>query len=170
MKNCVVVAIALYLTASAAYAQVPMIVPPAAKPNVGVLPPVEFDKPYTGKLKVIRGDAFLMSKLCPKTSYPVTLACAYTSPDQSQCIIIIATDDIIHASGWSVEIVFRHERGHCESWDHTHRGARPVTPETLENKNTVQSERPIAQTPERRICHYGTQIVDCSPEPTYKAK
>jgi len=79
--------IALALLATTAQAQTvvpytippavkPYMLPPAALPNRGALPPVEYDKPFTGKLKVIRGDRFLMDRLCPKTSYTPTLACS----------------------------------------------------------------------------------------------
>jgi hypothetical protein len=131
-------AIALTLVAGTAQAQQadrasPML-PPAAKPHVGVLPPVEFDRPYTGKLKMIRGDAFLMSKLCPKTPFPITLGCAYSSPDKSECVVIMAEDGIIYDAGWTRELVWRHERAHCLNWGNDHKGARPVTPELLSQR------------------------------------
>lgn len=126
-------ALALALIATPAYSQATML-PPAAKPNVGVLPPVEYDVPFTGKLKVIRGDAFLMQRLCPKTALPITLGCSYAAADKSECIVIMAEDGIIYDAGWTPQLVWRHERGHCGGWGADHKGSRPATPENLANK------------------------------------
>src|SRR5262245_10996996 len=126
-------AIALILTASAAQAQTPRPypLPPRATPDRGALPPVEYDKPYKGKLTMVRGDRFLMDKLCPKSSFTPTLGCAYSSVDLSECVVIMAIDGLIYDAGWSPEVVWRHERGHCLGWPVDHPGARPVTAETI---------------------------------------
>jgi len=105
------------------------ILPSAARPNLGVLPPAEYDKPYTGKLKTIRGDAFVMKVLCPKTSQPITLGCSWMG--NGECVVVVADDGLIYDSGWSPMVIWRHERGHCIGWPVDHRGARPVTSETL---------------------------------------
>jgi hypothetical protein len=122
--------IVLMLLASTAHAQPARMLPPAARPNVGVLPPLEYDRPYTGKLQIVRGDAFLMGKLCPKVpGQIVTLGCAYAGRDT--CVIVMADDNIVADAGWSVEIVLCHEVGHCQFWPADHFGARPATPETM---------------------------------------
>ena len=109
----------------------PYPLPPNATPNRDALPPVEDDKPFMGKLKTIRGDAYLMRTLCPKTSYDPTLACSYAKHDGTECIVILADDGIIYDAGWTPQIIWRHERGHCNGWPGNHPNSRPVTPETM---------------------------------------
>ena len=108
-------------------------IPPAAKPYVGVLPPERFDGPYAGKLTVIGNlDAFAMGRLCPRVpGQPVTLGCSYRGAVENECLVLIAEDSIIVAAGWSFEIVFRHEHGHCVGGWSDHAGARPATPGTM---------------------------------------
>jgi hypothetical protein len=125
--------------------------PPAAKPNVGVLGPVEYDVPFPGKLKVIRGNKFLMTRLCPKTVMPITLGCSYTDPNKEECVVIMAEDDIILAAGWTPEITLRHEESHCNGWDHTHKGARPVTLENLANRPASLTKNAAMEGRARRL-------------------
>jgi hypothetical protein len=40
----------------------------------------------------------------------------------SERTIVLATDEIIKAAGWTSEIVRRHEFGHCNGWPADHRG------------------------------------------------
>src|SRR5262245_65568816 len=68
----------------------------------GILPPVEYDRPYKGVLLEIRGDKEKMGKLCPKTAFPITLGCAYVHA--TDCTIVIADDDIIAAQGWTYDL------------------------------------------------------------------
>jgi len=56
-----------------------------------------------------------ISYMCPKSAFPITLGCAYRKPEKGkygECWIIMATDDIINAAGWTKEIVKRHEVAH----------------------------------------------------------
>jgi hypothetical protein len=107
-----------------------------------VLPPVEFDKPFPGKYNEVRVGASLMQALCPKTTFPVTLGCAIhntrRAPDESvvmpatECVVVIASDEVLKLYGWSVEIVRRHENGHCNGWPGSHVGARiPGYPQAM---------------------------------------
>ena len=95
--------------------------------TLAVLPPLEYDHPYEGRLTVTGGDKDLMGQLCPKTAFPVTLGCARRYNDS--CSIVIATDEIIKAVGWTTEIVLRDEIGHCNGWPPSHVDARIVDPE-----------------------------------------
>jgi len=116
MKYALVIALAVTASAAQAQVQAPNPLPPAASPNRGALPLVEYDKPFMGKLTMIRGDRFVMDRLCPKSSYTPTLGCSYPSVDLSECIVIMAHDGFIYDAGWSPQIVWRHERGHCNNW------------------------------------------------------
>src|SRR5205085_10400186 len=91
-----------------------------------ILPPPEYDKPFTGKLTEIRVPPETMRAICPKTIFPLTLACAYPTRDQSECLIIMLSDEMLKAAGWAPEIVRRHEVGHCNGFPADHRGARPL--------------------------------------------
>ena len=77
-------------------------------------PPQQYDRPYEGKLIVTRGNEYDMTSLCPKTSLPITLGCAFLR--QAKCEIVIADDDILKDAGWTFEIVKRHEEAHCGGW------------------------------------------------------
>ena len=104
-------------------------VKPAPMPGgkILVLPPVEYDKAFTGKLQEIRVPPETMRTICPKTNMPLTLGCAYPTRDQSECLIIMVADEIIRAAGWTAEIVRRHEIGHCNGFPADHRGMRPLS-------------------------------------------
>jgi hypothetical protein len=99
--------------------------PSAQRKVYAVLPPAEYDKPFGGKLTEIRVGPGIMRAMCPKTQYDPTLACAYTTSDRSECVVIMVSDDLIRARGWTPEIVRRHEVGHCNGFPADHRGARP---------------------------------------------
>lgn len=89
--------------------------------NVRILPPVEYDKPYTGKLTIERAatpeDVRRMCNL-DKTA----LACAIRS--EGSCRIVIVPDDLIKISGYTTEVVMRHEVSHCVGWPKDHRNSR----------------------------------------------
>ena len=104
----------------------PVPLPRQDTPGWAVLPPPEYDKPFTGKLTEIRVPPETMRAICPKTIFPLTLACAYPTRDQSECLIIMLSDELIKAAGWTPEIVRRHEVGHCNGFPADHRGARPL--------------------------------------------
>jgi hypothetical protein len=42
------------------------------------------------------------------------------------CWIVLSSDDVIKAAGWTPEVVLRHERGHCNGWPKDHAGARAL--------------------------------------------
>jgi hypothetical protein len=94
-----------------------------------VLPPVEYDQPYTGQMVIVRGDKAKMDGLCPK----MALGCAIKVGEGRGCIIVIANDDILKRTPWNYEMVLRHENGHCQNWPGDHRGARPATAENMAN-------------------------------------
>jgi hypothetical protein len=66
-----------------------------------VLPPIEYDYPPTGDVIIQRGDKEKMEQECPKTSYPITFACAFRlagTPEgkpSPYCRIVIANDEIL---------------------------------------------------------------------------
>jgi hypothetical protein len=91
-----------------------------------LLPPLHFDRPYTGGMLVIRrgNDPEQMKILCPMQppfGYP-RLACSYSRP--GACVIILASDEMIRAVGIDPDVALRHEHGHCNGWGNDHKGAR----------------------------------------------
>jgi hypothetical protein len=98
---------------------------PAQAQNV--IPPEEYDHPFPGVVKLTRSSSQeeIKSK-CPASIFPYHLGCGGKRADGS-CAILMADDDTIKKHGWSVDIVFRHEQGHCNGWGVDHKGARPST-------------------------------------------
>jgi hypothetical protein len=94
--------------------------------NSAWIPPVEYDKPFKGKLTEIRVTPEIMRAICPKTTFPVTLGCSYPPVHDNQCVIIMLEDKHLEAAGWSAGYVRRHEIGHCNGFPADHRGARPL--------------------------------------------
>ena len=95
----------------------------ATPPAQNVIPPVEFDHPYTGKLTIERSSSqeYIRSK-CGPTTFPYHLGCAWAMV--GRCHILMADDATIREHNWTPEIVLRHERGHCNFWPAHHPGAR----------------------------------------------
>lgn len=104
--------------ASSAHAQSSLI--PINKQ--AILPPVEFDKPYTGKMTLVRTKSQSEIKVLCRIYDPVVLGCSF--PHGDSCLVYIASDEDIKKAGWNYDYVYRHERGHCLSWPRNHPGAR----------------------------------------------
>jgi len=94
-----------------------------------VLPPAQYDHPYAGQLQIFEIENEQMPYICPKTLWPITLACSRRFAD-GWCHITLAPDAIAK-SGWPYEVVLRHEIGHCNGWSGDHKGQRPL------NKNEM---------------------------------
>ncbi len=86
------------------------------------MPPLEYDYPYSGTLTVIRADRGMLERLCPKTSLPLTLGCNYRYAKSNECHVYIAKDELLAGTGWTYEIIFRHEVAHCNGWGGDHKG------------------------------------------------
>jgi hypothetical protein len=98
-------------------------VKPVMFPVPGIaLPPSRYDRPYEGKLTVVKeNDYNLVRHVC--SDVPNAIACSYQTFDTATgkpiaCLIMLgpaAHDD---------ERVMRHEIGHCGGWPADHPGAR----------------------------------------------
>jgi hypothetical protein len=88
-----------------------------------VLPPKEYDKPYTGALIVVYArDQDHVRELCPDVKFVgAAIACAIRW--EGSCFVAIAPDADIIAAGATHWLVMRHEMGHCNGW-RGHSGAR----------------------------------------------
>lgn len=97
-----------------------------------ILPPAEYDKPYTGRLilETVPNQEEL-AKFCGKAYIPgLTLGCSQRRADS--CKIVLVPDAIITMNGWTRALMLRHELGHCNGWPGDHPGARGVEDEARE--------------------------------------
>lgn len=86
------------------------------------LPPLEYDKPYPGKLTIEEVTLAQLLATC-STAYASSLGCAF--PGKDRCHIKLLSEASIQAAGWTVELMLRHERAHCNGWPGDHPGKRP---------------------------------------------
>jgi exosome complex RNA-binding protein Csl4 len=110
--------LALTLTATSVVAR------PVLNLQARVMPPKEFDKPYTGKLVVVRvKDIAQVRAACPTVAVNGNPACM-TFKD-GICTITILHDSELEKLGIPPALAMRHEIGHCNGWPGDHKGARP---------------------------------------------
>jgi hypothetical protein len=91
--------------------------------NYLVLPPTEYDYPFKGTLVTLKKDTRAEVNESCRTPLAMGLGCTqFKSP--SYCVIVVASDEVIEAAGYTPEVVVRHEVGHCNGWKKDHMGAR----------------------------------------------
>ena len=116
---------ALLLVTGTAYAQT---VSEAVKNFM--LPPVEYDKPFGGKLEeVVVKSREEMDASCKRIglSLPnVPLGCGKLLA-ADHCVIYLARDEVNRSVGLTTDLVRRHEVGHCNGWPKEHPGGRHFT-------------------------------------------
>src|SRR5262249_20102553 len=103
--------------------------PAQATDDRAILPPPEYDHPYTGELLIIEVEKQqTLIDNCPtiyRNKPPNTPAIACTIRHEKSCVVLIASKDqfpwfqMIHKS-YSYENVLRHEIGHCNGWPGDH--------------------------------------------------
>jgi hypothetical protein len=86
------------------------------------LPPVEYDKPYDGKITIETVTNEQLRARCAAASQS-SLGCAF--PGANSCRILLVDEATMKAAGWAVEVMLRHERAHCNGWPQSHPGRRP---------------------------------------------
>ena len=98
---------------------------PVLNPKARVMPPKEFDKPYTGNLVVTRVKSYEeVYASCPDVAYKGMTACM-TSKD-GVCKITMVSDSVLEELGIPPYLVLRHELGHCNGWPKDHPNARTI--------------------------------------------
>jgi len=95
------------------------------KRAISVLPPIEFDRPYEGKLAFEYVDTIAeLHKICAgvktiaNTKGMMIGACTFVTSDLSECRIYALPDTMIAATGVDPSDLRRHEIGHCNGWKH----------------------------------------------------
>ena len=126
MKKLLLISIAaLFLATGAAHAQT---VSEAVKNFM--LPPVEYDKPFGGKLEeVVVKSREEMDASCKRIglSLPnVPLGCGKLLA-ADHCVIYLAREEVNFSVGLTTDLVRRHEVGHCNGWPKEHPGGRHFT-------------------------------------------
>ena len=95
-----------------------------------MLPPVEYDKPFAGKLEeVVVKSREEMDASCKRIglSLPnVPLGCGKLLA-ADHCVIYLARDEVNRSVGLTTDLVRRHEVGHCNGWPKEHPGGRHFT-------------------------------------------
>ena len=86
------------------------------------LPPVEYDKPYPGKIAVETVTTTQLLTQCANATQS-SLGCAF--PGADRCRNILVDEASMRAVGWTLEAMLRHERAHCNGWPQSHPGKRP---------------------------------------------
>ena len=116
MKYLALAVLALACTASAAVAEPRMRL-------MNILPPAEFDIPYTGKLTIWRtkSEQALRAILTPDQATWSGLAAAAHNrkapgTPATVCDIYVVEDAVLKARGHSLAFLLRHELGHCNGW------------------------------------------------------
>jgi hypothetical protein len=99
-----------------------------ASANHLLLPPVEYDHPFAGKVHVLRATEALTAFLCPPpTSGYMRFGCSKRLNEQ-ECFIVIPEDNLLRIVGiFNWKIALSHETAHCNGWSLDHKGARPLS-------------------------------------------
>jgi hypothetical protein len=101
----------------------------AGDPRIRLMPPLEFDHPYTGpgKLTVIHAASQdEVRQKCPGTLFPKAGAYGCAISHQGGCTVVTASVADMKAVGLTMDITMRHETAHCNGWPGDHRGALPI--------------------------------------------
>jgi len=112
------------------------------------LPPLEYDHPYKGHLDVVVAENAEQIRIgCRKTGGgSLRLACALRYEDH--CTIVRRPEADLLRAGFTLEVVMRHEIGHCNGWPQDHAGAR--WGEVQEVKVQAPTPKPRPSTPATR--------------------
>jgi hypothetical protein len=94
------------------------------------LPPVEYDKPYDGKLEeIVAKDYEEMRAFCNRS-----IACCKPCGGLIAVLSILRPMRLSGAHGLTTDILRRHEIAHCNGWPKDHPGTRPLDSEETKLK------------------------------------
>jgi hypothetical protein len=101
-------------------------------------PPIEYDKPYVGKLTIRRLDSEeAVMAACPKSKSKY--GCAHIK-DTLTCDLFIGNDSVLKAGHTTYAYVLRHELGHCNGWPGDHKDARIVPIDNVKAMPTLPAD------------------------------
>ena len=83
------------------------------------LPPAQYYHDYDGRLDLRRADGTKMNELCANVRQHggQVLGCSFVMSSK-QCMVYILNDDELDLAGWDYDVIWRHERGHCNGGHH----------------------------------------------------
>src|SRR5262245_55792194 len=117
-----------------------------------LLPPPEFDKPFTGTFMLFHGESVAeVAHFCNREGRTI-LGCSrrFVIAGEAFCRVMVAPDYVIQRQGIDPAHVLRHEIGHCNGWPGSH-------PTATGEVTGATPFHPIYQCP---VIQYGTR--DCS--------
>jgi hypothetical protein len=90
----------------------------------GLLPPEEFDYPFTGPVRIQQVNS--QNEVRQSCRIPLgqitALGCAKVV--WGTCLIVKVSDEEIQSYGHDPDVFMRHEHGHCNGWPASHPGMR----------------------------------------------
>lgn len=103
---------------------IPQVDPlPIVKFNPYILPPKQYDHPYTeGTLTIEEVDSVPELLAVCKLKQARALGCAF--PRAGSCRIVLVRESVIKSYNWTRALMLRHEIGHCNGWPGDHPGVR----------------------------------------------
>jgi len=102
------------------------------------LPPLEYDKAFTGKLIIRRLQTEEeIEKVCKGDS---KVACTARVADGIVCLLFIGNDDVLKRNHVPYEFMLRHELGHCNGWTKDHERKRKIVYDEGYGKATLPKD------------------------------
>jgi hypothetical protein len=90
-----------------------------------ILPPLQYDKKYAGiALETRVANVTALRAAC--NNQTATVACSYPNFKPGVCLVIVISDEVLQREYWTLDLIRRHEAGHCNGWDGQHTGARTM--------------------------------------------
>lgn len=118
----------LALSIGSASAQQPIVLHSVARDRVAptyfsTLPPIEYDHPFKGKVKItVVDNEAEMQTACGMPGVVYLMGCAHL--DGKVCVIHLRDEETLRRNRRTrLDILLRHEVGHCNGW-RGHAGAR----------------------------------------------
>jgi hypothetical protein len=105
-----------------------------------LLPPPEYDIPYSGRLTITRlASQDEVRAACPAAKWPANVALACNLRwGTTRCDVYIVADNVLNGYGIDYDSTLRHELAHCNGWPGDHPGARSVQlPQPLPQPRTL---------------------------------
>lgn len=114
-----------------------------------ILPPPEYDHEYKGTMTVTRvANQAAVQAACALAS--PTLGCAKIYRYTDACDVFIAADEVLEAYGLSYDVVFRHERAHCNGFRHDESG-KTVKNDASKPPSIMDMGSPLLELGQRRL-------------------
>jgi hypothetical protein len=101
----------------------------AERARVRLMPPTEYDQPYSGSGDLRVTDAVSQDEvrgLCVGAAWPKVGALGCSMKKVWGCHVVLAPEADLKRVGLTRGLTLRHEIAHCNGWPGDHRGALPI--------------------------------------------